>query len=299
MPPATSGATATDVKLSAKLGAEFLGTFGLVFGGCGSAVLAALFLNDDGVQLGIGFAGVALAFGLTVLTGAYAFGHVSGGHFNPAVTVGLAVARRFSWSQVVPYVITQVVAATLAGGVLFVIATGRTGATAATVRASGFATNGYGAHSPGGYGLGAALLTEIVLSAAFLYVILGSTDNRAPRGFAPVAIGLALTLIHLISIPVTNTSVNPARSLGVAFYEGGAALGQVWLFVLAPLVGAVIAGATYASITGARDEVVVDVGIANNPAIGIAKKVRDVVAGDHGDHRGSEDKGDDRSRGRG
>ena len=223
MPPATPGATAHHGEgvTRGALGAEFLGTFGLVFGGCGSAVLAAVFLNDDKVQLGIGFVGVALAFGLTVLTGAYAFGHVSGGHFNPAVTVGLAVAKRFSWSLVVPYVITQIVAATLAGGVLFVIATGRAGATAATVRASGFATNGYGAHSPAGYGLGAALLTEIVLSAAFLYVILGATDDRAPKGFAPVAIGLALTLIHLVSIPVTNTSVNPARSLGVAFYEGG------------------------------------------------------------------------------
>ena len=282
MPPPTT----TDVRLGAKLGAEFLGTFGLVFGGCGSAVLAAKFLSDDGVQLGIGFVGVALAFGLTVLTGAYAFGHVSGGHFNPAVTVGLGVARRFSWSQVAPYVITQIVAATAAGGVLFVVATGRAGATAASVREAGFATNGYGAHSPGGYGLGAALLTEIVLTAAFLYVILGATDDRAPKGFAPIAIGLGLTLIHLISIPVTNTSVNPARTLGVAFYEGGDALVQVWLFILAPLVGAVIAGATYASITGARHAVLVDVGIANNPTVGLAHKVKDVVAGDHTDEPG-------------
>ena len=277
-----------DPPLPKRLAAEFFGTFWLVFAGCGSAVLAAKFLTDDKTQLGIGFVGVALAFGLAVLTGAYAFGHVSGGHFNPAVTVGLAVARRFSWSQVVPYVVTQVVAATLAAGVLFVIATGRAGATATSVRASGFAMNGYGAHSPAGYGLGAAVLVEIVLTAGFLYVILGATDDRAPKAFAPVAIGLALTLIHLISIPVTNTSVNPARSLGVAFYEGGAALGQVWLFVLAPLAGAVIAGATYASITGARHEVVVDVGIANNPAIGLARKVKDAVTHTR-DDRGTHD----------
>ncbi|GAA3580081.1 aquaporin Z [Microlunatus spumicola] len=250
----TTPAPPSDARLHARLGAEALGTFGLVFGGCGSAVLAAKFLTDDGVQLGIGFVGVALAFGLTVLTGAYAFGHVSGGHFNPAVTVGLAVARRFRWSEVLPYVVTQIVAASLAGGVLFVIATGSPSTTAAQLRATGFATNGYGAHSPGGYGLGAALLTEVVLTAAFLYVILGATDDRTNKAFAPVAIGLALTLIHLISIPVTNTSVNPARSLGVAWYVGGPALAQVWLFLLAPLVGAAIAGATYARITGARPE---------------------------------------------
>ncbi|MGI3781364.1 MAG: aquaporin Z [Janthinobacterium lividum] len=293
MPPAnpsTTAPSAGEVRLGAKLGAEFLGTFGLVLGGCGSAVLAAVFLDHDGVQLGIGFVGVALAFGLAVLTGAYAFGHVSGGHFNPAVTVGLAVAKRFSWSQVVPYVITQVLAATVAGGVLFVIATGRSGATAATVRDGGFATNGYGAHSPAGYGLGAALLTEIVLTAAFVYVILGATDDRAPKGFAPIAIGLALTLIHLISIPVTNTSVDPARSLGVAFYEGGAALRQVWLFIVAPLVGAVIAGATYASITGARQAILADVGIANNPAVGLARKVKDAVSHGHDDANPDEKK---------
>jgi aquaporin Z len=241
----------SDVRLAGRLGAEFLGTFGLVFGGCGSAVLAARFLTEDRVQLGVGFVGVALAFGLSVLTAAFAFGHVSGGHFNPAVTVGLAVARRFGWSEVLPYVITQVVAASAAGGVLFVIATGSPDTTAASVRASGFATNGYGVHSPGHYGLGAALLTEIVLTAAFLYVILGATDDRTNKAFAPIAIGLALTLIHLVSIPVTNTSVNPARSLGVAWYVGGPALRQVWLFILAPLIGAAIAGATYAGITGA------------------------------------------------
>ncbi len=261
-------------SLRAKLGAEFLGTFGLVFGGCGSAVLAALFLNDDNVQLGIGFVGVSLAFGLTVLTGAYAFGHVSGGHFNPAVTIGLAVAKRFAWKEVAPYIITQIVAASVAGGVLFIIATGKSGTSAADVMATGFASNGYGEHSPGGFGLGAALLTEIVLTAAFLYVILGATDDRAPKGFAPIAIGLALTLIHLISIPVTNTSVNPARSLGVAWFAGGPALSQVWLFIVAPIVGAAIAGATYAAITGARADVLIDEGIANNPDVGKAKASR-------------------------
>ena len=252
--------------LVAKLGAEFLGTFGLVFGGCGSAVLAANFLTRDDTQLGIGFLGVALAFGLTVLTGAYAFGHVSGGHFNPAVTIGLAVARRFGWKGALPYIVTQVVAATLAALVLFLIANGRPGFSASD---SGFASNGYGASSPGSYGLGAALLTEIVLTAAFLYVILGATDDRAPKGFAPIPIGLALTLIHLISIPVTNTSVNPARSIGVAWFAGGDALSQLWVFIVAPIVGAAIAGASYAAITGANERPV-DVGIANNPDIGAA-----------------------------
>ena len=262
-------------SLRARLGAEFLGTFGLVFGGCGAAVLAAVYLRtEDQVQLGIGFLGVALAFGLTVLTGAVAFGHVSGGHFNPAVTVGLAVARRFEWSGVLPYIATQIVAATAAGGVLFVIATGKIGTTAADVQASGFASNGYGLRSPGGYGLGAALLTEIVLTAAFVYVILGATDDRTTKALAPVAIGLALTLLHLISIPVTNTSVNPARSLGVAWYAGGAALKQVWLFLLAPLVGAVIAGATYAPITGAERSQLAAEGVANNPDDGEAVAAR-------------------------
>ena len=260
-------------RLGAKLGAEFLGTFGLVFGGCGSAVLAAKFLSPDQVQLGIGFVGVALAFGLSVLTGAFAFGHVSGGHFNPAVTIGLAVARRFPWVEVLPYIAIQLVAATAAGGVLFIIATGKGATSAAQVMASGFATNGYGARSPGHYGLGAAALTEIVMTAAFLYVILGATDNRAPKGFAPIAIGLALTLIHLVSIPVTNTSVNPARSLGVAWYAGSGALSQVWLFILAPILGAIIAGASYAAITGADHDVVVDVGIANNPAVKMLDRI--------------------------
>jgi aquaporin Z len=250
------------ISLGAKLGAEFLGTFWLVFGGCGSAVLAAKFLTDDKIQLGIGFVGVSLAFGLTVLTGAFAFGHVSGGHFNPAVTIGLAIAKRFDWKGVLPYIVTQIVAASVAGAVLFVIATGRQGETASSVSASGFASNGYGAHSPGHFSLLAALVTEVVLTAVFLYIILGATDDRAPKGFAPIAIGLGLTLIHLVSIPVTNTSVNPARSLGVAWFAGGAALSQVWLFIVAPIIGAAIAGATYAKITGA--DVGPQEGVANN-----------------------------------
>lgn len=237
--------------LGAKLGAEFLGTFWLVFGGCGSAVLAAKFLTDDKVQLGIGFVGVSLAFGLTVLTGAYAFGHVSGGHFNPAVSIGLAVAKRFDPKLLLPYIITQIVAASVAGFVLFVIASD--GFTKSKeIIAGGFASNGYGDYSPGGYGLVAALVAEIVLTAIFLYIILGATDDRAPKGFAPIAIGLGLTLIHLVSIPVTNTSVNPARSIGVAWFAGGPALGQVWLFIVAPIIGAAIAGATYAAITAAK-----------------------------------------------
>ncbi len=246
--------------LGARLGAEFLGTFWLVFGGCGSAVLAAVYLTDDNVQLGIGFVGVSLAFGLTVLTGAYAFGHVSGGHFNPAVTIGLAVAKRFEWRGVGPYIGVQIVAASVAGAVLFAIANGKAGFNAVE---SGFASNGYGDRSPDGYSLVACLIIEIVLTAIFLYIILGATDDRAPKGFAPIAIGLGLTLIHLASIPVTNTSVNPARSLGVAWFAGGAALAQVWLFFVAPIIGAVIAGATYAAIL--RPEQKVDEGIAQNP----------------------------------
>ncbi|GAB3742200.1 aquaporin Z [Microlunatus parietis] len=256
----------TEPRLAAKLGAEFLGTFWLVFGGCGSAVLAAMFLSADPgtntqVQLGIGFVGVALAFGLTVLTGAYAFGHVSGGHFNPAVTIGLAIAKRFEWRGVLPYIVTQIVAASFAGLVLFIVAAGKDGFNAVE---SGFATNGFGDRSPGGYSLLAALIIEVVLTAVFLYIILGATDDRAPKGFAPIAIGLGLTLIHLVSIPVTNTSVNPARSLGVAWFAGGAALSQVWLFIVAPIIGAAIAGFTYALITGAN-ATPVDEGVANNP----------------------------------
>lgn len=226
-----------------RIGAEFLGTFWLVLGGCGTAVLAAKFPD-----VGVGLLGVALAFGLTVLTMAYAVGHISGAHFNPAVTVGLAVAKRFPWRDVLPYVVTQVIAAGVAGAVLYAIASGKSGFDAG----NGFAANGYGDHSPGGYSMWSALLVEVVLTGFFLYVILGATDGRAPVGFAPLAIGLALTLIHLVSIPVTNTSVNPARSTGVALYAGSWALGQLWLFWVAPLIGAAIAGASYALITGER-----------------------------------------------
>jgi aquaporin Z len=225
--------------MSRKLFAEFLGTFWLVFGGCGSAVLAAAF-----PQLGIGFVGVSLAFGLTVLTGAYAFGPVSGGHFNPAVSAGLAVAGRFSWSEFVPYVVAQVVGAIAAAAVLWVVASGKAGFDLA----GGFASNGWGEHSPGGYGLASALVIEVVLTAVFLLIILGSTEKRVPAGFAPIAIGLALTLIHLISIPVTNTSVNPARSTGQALFVGGWALQQLWLFWLAPIVGGVIGGLIHKAV---------------------------------------------------
>lgn len=217
--------------------AEFFGTFWLVFGGCGSAVLAAAY-----PELGIGFVGVSLAFGLTVLTMAYAVGHISGGHFNPAVSVGLLVGGRFNSKDLLPYIAAQVGGAIAAGLVLYLIASGKAGFDAA---ASGFASNGFGEHSPNGYSLTAALLIEVVLTAFFLIIILGSTDKRAPAGFAPIAIGLALTLIHLISIPVTNTSVNPARSTGVALFQGGWAIGQLWLFWVAPIVGAVIGAGIY------------------------------------------------------
>ena len=220
--------------LGRRLAAEFVGTFWLVLGGCGSAVLAAKF-----PVVGIGLLGVALAFGLTVLTMAYAFGHVSGGHFNPAVTVGLWIGGRFNARDVLPYIVTQVVAAIAAAGVLLAIADGKPGY---SVKRDGLAANGYGKHSPGGYSLGTCLLTEIVMTAAFLVVILAVTGRGAPVGFGPLAIGLALTLIHLISIPVTNTSVNPARSTGPALFAQGGSLGQLWLFWLAPLVGAAIAG---------------------------------------------------------
>src|SRR3954449_4802543 len=228
--------------LSARLGAEFLGTFWLVFGGCGTAVLAAGVPN-----VGVGYLGVALAFGLTVLTMAYAVGHVSGGHFNPAVTVGLATGRRFPWRDVPAYVVSQVVGAALAATVLFVIANGAAGFSA---EKSGFATNGYGDRSPGGYSLLAVVVAEVVLTAFFLYVILGATDTRAPKGFAPLAIGLCLTLIHLVSIPVDNTSVNPARSIGPALFAGSEAISQLWVFLIFPTVGGLIAGATYSLLFG-------------------------------------------------
>lgn len=217
------------------LAAEFFGTFWLVFGGCGSAVLAAAF-----PELGIGFAGVSLAFGLTVVTMAYAVGGISGGHFNPAVSLGLAIANRFSWKDLIPYWIAQVVGAIAAAAVLYLIASGKAG-----FEAGSFASNGYGALSPGGYALQAALVAEVVLTAGFLIVILGSTSRAAPPGFAPLAIGLALTLIHLVSIPVTNTSVNPARSTGVALFATTGALSQLWLFWVAPLLGAAIGGAIW------------------------------------------------------
>ncbi|WP_431223527.1 aquaporin Z [Serratia sp. L9] len=223
--------------MSKRLFAEFFGTFWLVFGGCGSAVLAAAY-----PQLGIGFAGVALAFGLTVVTMAYAVGHISGGHFNPAVTLGLFAGGRFQAKDVIPYVIAQVIGGIAAAAVLYLIASGKAGFDAT---ASGFASNGYGEHSPDGYSLQAAIVIELVLTAFFLIVIHGATDKRAPAGFAPLAIGLALTLIHLISIPVTNTSVNPARSTAVAIFQGTWALQQLWVFWLVPLVGGVVGGLIY------------------------------------------------------
>lgn len=220
-------------------GAEFLGTFWLVLGGCGSAVLAAAF-----PEVGIGLLGVSLAFGLTVLTMAFAIGHISGCHLNPAVSVGLWAGGRFPANKLLPYIASQVCGAIAAGAVLYVIASGAPGFDVA----KGFASNGYGAHSPGGYSLLAALVTEVVMTMFFLLVILGATDKRAPAGFAPIAIGLALTLIHLISIPVTNTSVNPARSTGVALFVGGWAVSQLWLFWLAPMVGAVLGAVSYRAI---------------------------------------------------
>lgn len=243
--------------LSSRLAAEAFGTFWLVFGGCGSAIFAARFLAPNvvagqSVQLGIGFVGVALAFGLSVLTMAYAVGHVSGAHFNPAVTVGAAVANRFPWRDVPGYAGAQVVGGLLAGLALWAIAGGRPGFEAT----GNLAANGYGDHSPGGYGLVAVLCAEVILTGFLLYVVLGATDDRAPLGFAPIAIGLGLTLIHLVSIPISNTSVNPARSTAVAFFNGDGAPGQLWAFWVAPIIGAAIAGATYHLVTGVdrRDE---------------------------------------------
>nr|WP_047169742.1 aquaporin Z [Sphingomonas sp. Y57] len=230
--------------MTRKLAAELFGTFWLVFGGCGSAVLAAAF-----PELGIGFAGVALAFGLTVLTMAYAVGGISGGHFNPAVSLGVAAAGRLPWKDLIPYWVAQVVGAIAAGAVLYAIASGKPG-----FEAGGFASNGYDALSPGGYSLQAALLIEIVLTAGFIIVILGSTCSLVPAGFAPISIGLALTLIHLISIPVTNTSVNPARSTGVALFATTDALGQLWLFWTAPLIGAVIGALIWRFLLASPDE---------------------------------------------
>ncbi|WP_310634038.1 aquaporin Z [Paraburkholderia sp.] len=237
------------MHLSKRLFAEMFGTFWLVLGGCGSAVLAASFAGPEH-GLGIGFMGVALAFGLTVLTMAYAIGHISGCHLNPAVSVGLTVAGRFPVRDLVPYIVAQVIGAIIGAAVLACIATGKPGF---DLVASGFATNGYGDHSPGHYTLVAAFVCEVVMTAFFLFVILGATDKRAPAGFAPIAIGFCLTLIHLISIPVTNTSVNPARSTGPALFVGGEAISQLWLFWVAPIIGAVIAGVVYPMIAGRRE----------------------------------------------
>lgn len=225
-------------------GAEFFGTFWLVLGGCGSAVLAAAF-----PEVGIGLVGVSLAFGLTVLTMAFAIGHISGCHLNPAVSVGLWLGGRFPANQLGPYIVAQVLGAIAAGGVLYLIASGKPGFDVA----AGFASNGFGEHSPGGYSLLAALITEVVMTMMFLIVILGATDKRAPQGFAPIAIGLCLTLIHLISIPVTNTSVNPARSTGVALYVGDWAVSQLWLFWLAPIAGAALGALVYRVIGASKD----------------------------------------------
>jgi aquaporin Z len=227
-----------------KLVAETIGTFWLVLGGCGSAVLAANF-GGEGNPLGIGFVGVALAFGLTVVTGAYAFGHISGGHFNPAVSAGLWAGGRFPAAMLLPYFVAQTLGAVLAGLVLFQIAHGRADFVIDPTSAGAFATNGFGAMSPGGYGMGAALLCEFVMTAMFLVVIMGATHPKAPAALAPLAIGLALVLIHLISIPVTNTSVNPARSTGVALFVGGAAVSQLWFFWVVPIIGGIVGGFLY------------------------------------------------------
>ncbi len=231
------------MPLSRKLIAEFIGTFVLVFGGCGAAVLDAAFPN-----LGIGFAGVALAFGLTLLTMAYAIGHISGCHINPAVSVGLAIGRRFPFRDVLPYIAVQVLGAIAAAGVLYAIASGQAGFSLA----GGFAANGFGAHSPGGYSLAAGFVAEVVLTFVFLMIILGATDEQAPKGFAPIAIGFGLTLVNLVGIPVTNCSVNPARSTGPAVIVGGWAMEQLWLFWVAPIIGAAIAGVVYPAMAETR-----------------------------------------------
>ncbi len=240
------------MTLKNKTLAEFFGTFWLVFGGCGSAVLAAMFLTtgDSPVQLGIGFVGVSLAFGLTVMTMAYAIGHISGCHLNPAVTVGLVVAGRHPKSEAIPYLIAQVLGGLAGAGVLYLIASGKSGFDAS----AGFASNGFGDLSPGKYSMVAALVAEIVLTFFFLLIILGATDKRAPKGFAPIAIGLGLTLIHLIGIPVTNLSVNPARSTAPALFAGGSYISQLWLFWLAPIAGAALAGIIYPFISGGKDK---------------------------------------------
>ena len=260
------------MRFTSRLGAEFLGTFVLVFCGTGSAVLAATFLTPVGTDsgLGIGFAGVSLAFGLTVLTMAYAVGHLSGGHFNPAITLGLAAARRFEWKEAIPYLVSQVLAAIAASATLWVIAINHEGTTKDSLAAGGFAANGYGDHSPGQYNFFAGLVIEIVLTAVFLVVIMGTTDKRASKGFAALAIGLALTLIHLVSIPVTNTSVNPARSTGPAILLafGGESWGleQLWLFWLAPIVGGVLGAFAYQFVS--EHDTVSDAAVMDVPPSG-------------------------------
>ncbi|MEH2175476.1 aquaporin Z [Nostoc sp.] len=241
------------MSLTKRCLAEFIGTFWLVLGGCGSAVLAAAYTADaakisenTSFPLGIGLVGVSLAFGLTVLTGAYAFGHISGGHFNPAVSFGLWAGKRFPGSDLLPYIVSQVIGAVVGAGIIYLIASGKTGFT--LTGSNPLATNGYGTHSPGGYTLFACFITEVVMTFMFLLIILGVTDSRAPKGFAPLAIGFGLTLIHLISIPVTNTSVNPARSTGVALFAGAGLFSQVWLFWIAPILGAILAGWLYVAI---------------------------------------------------
>ena len=238
-----------EYDLTRKMSAEFLGTFWLVFGGCGSAVLAAAF-----PEVGIGLLGVSFAFGLSVLTMAYAVGHVSGGHFNPAVTIGLFTGGRIPSRNILPYIVAQLAGAIAGAGILYLIASGKVGFDVS----AGFASNGYGEHSPGGYTLIAALVTEVVMTFFFLIVILGATDERAPGTFAPIAIGLALTLIHLVSIPVTNTSVNPARSIGPAIFVGGWAISQLWLFVAAPIVGAFLAGTAHRLLMTEREAAELD-----------------------------------------
>ncbi|WP_375477876.1 aquaporin Z [uncultured Nostoc sp.] len=241
------------MSLTKRCLAEFIGTFWLVLGGCGSAVLAAAYTADaakisenTSFPLGIGLVGVSLAFGLTVLTGAYAFGHISGGHFNPAVSFGLWAGKRFPGSDLLPYIVSQVIGAVVAAGIIYLIASGKTGFT--LTGSNPLATNGYGTHSPGSYTLFACFITEVVMTFMFLLIILGVTDRRAPKGFAPLAIGFGLTLIHLISIPVTNTSVNPARSTGVALFAGVGLFSQVWLFWIAPILGAILAGWLYVAV---------------------------------------------------
>jgi aquaporin Z len=251
------------MRLAKPLAAEFIGTFWLVFAGCGSAVLAAAFPS-----VGIGLLGVSLAFGLTVLTMAYAIGHISGCHLNPAVSIGLAVAKRFSWSEVLPYIVAQVAGGIVAGIVLYLIASGKPGFSLA----GGLASNGYADHSPGGYSLVAGFVAEVVLTMMFLFIILGSTDDRAPRGFAPIAIGLGLTLIHLIGIPVTNLSVNPARSTGPAVMVGGWAIGQLWMFWLAPIIGAVLGAAMYGAVSPSIGAAGVEPGLRPAPVGPVSKQ---------------------------